>query len=123
MEVFDLIAIALAVSAASITVSKTAITERFRKWLWTKKAFKTVAYLADCPYCQAHWYAAVLIAMMAPWEGVFTFLVQVGAVIAMSAIATGYILKLLIWDQREIDSLREKLDEAIETISELIEEK
>lgn len=115
----DTLALSLACSAASVTVSKTHITEGVRAWLWKQPRLRVVAYLADCPYCISHWVAAALVAALIPWSGVFPFLVQTGEVIALSAIAIGAIMKLMGWDQRDLDKLRGELTEAHEVIAEL----
>ena len=118
-----LLLVALAVSAASVTITKSQITASFRAKLWqislTKPKMKSIAYLFDCPYCMSHWIAFFLVFMSFAWTGVIEYLVMVGAVIAIAAIATGAIMMLMGWHQAEVDQMRKELDEAYAMLEKL----
>jgi hypothetical protein len=114
----NVLSLALATSAASVTISKTKITEAPRKWLWEKK-WGMLAYLADCPYCVSHWIALVLVLTSFPWVGFLPFIITLGTVIAISAMSIGVIMKLMGWDQRDLDSLRDRLEEKESQLLEL----
>lgn len=124
MNVPDLLAVALATSAASVTISKTKITHGFRQWLWSKPKLSTIAYMFDCPYCISHWIALFLVAGMVgyPFPGLIPFIVVLGAVIALAAMSTGVIMHLMVWNQRDVDELRAQLDEAHKMIGELVKD-
>lgn len=118
-DLVTLIILGLATAAVSVTISKTKVTERFRKWLWTFPSMQTVAYLFDCPYCVSHWIAVVFVLATFQWPGFIPFLIICGATIAISAFSIGGIMKLMGWDQLELDYLRDELAEARETIDKL----
>lgn len=90
---------------------------------------RELALLADCPYCVSHWVALVLVLGLFQWEGLLVLLVNLGVVIAVAALVTGAMLKLLLWDQREVDRLNDelqvcedKLEETTEALRDLVRE-
>jgi hypothetical protein len=115
----ELVILGMATAALSVTLTKTHITESLREWLWKQPNLKTVAKLADCPYCMSHWVALFFVGFGLEWQGFFSFLISWFAVIAFSAIVIGTVIKLFIWDQREYDKLHEQLDEAHELLKTL----
>jgi hypothetical protein len=108
MLTWDILAMGLATSAASVTLSKTHITEPARRWLGKKTKLAQASYLANCPYCISHWIAVGLV-MGLPWQGFLQFLVQFGSVVAIAAIGIGVIMNLLGWHQKDLDELNEEL--------------
>jgi len=75
-----LLFLALATYAASITVSKSLIFERFREWIATKNDF--LYNLVSCPYCFSHWVAMFLVVgdgfMSSPFSVIVNWLAVIG---------------------------------------------
>lgn len=117
--VTDLILIALATAAISVTISKTYLTDSLREWLWSKPKLTVWAHLADCPYCISHWVALVAVGISYHFNSLYGYTMQVFAVIAVSAIVIGLIMKLMGWDQREYDRLHKQLEEMTAVLEKL----
>ena len=84
----QLLIIALAVSAASMTISQT---PPFRGLRLCAARWRPVAgRLLDCPYCLAHWLALAAVAFFRPF---WWLPVDVFAVVALSSI-----FSLAIWE-------------------------
>lgn len=61
---FQLLFLALATSAASMTVSKAKVFKGIRAWL--RGAWPWLGELVSCPYCTSHWVAVVMVAIWRP---------------------------------------------------------
>lgn len=104
---FVLLTLSLAVAAASITVTRAAVTKPLREWV-DSKGWTFVHKLLTCPYCMSHWFAA-----LAALYGSSTFLswlVLTFAIVALSAIITGLIFKLFLIQEAEIERLYEEIE-------------
>ncbi len=83
----ELIFLALATSAISVTITRSGVFAKQRSWLLEKNLW--LGRLVSCPYCLSHWVSAVLVGMYQPvvvslWIGV-DLLVSVFIVVALSA--------------------------------------
>jgi len=121
----DVIYLALATAAVSVTVAKSHAFEPLRKW--TEITFATwpmIGKLVRCPYCISHWVAFILALVCSPqlvdggW--LVNLLVTTFAVVSLAAIITGAILRLLWMQESEIDHLRDLLAEAQDQIRSLL---
>lgn len=93
-----IVALALAVSAVSVTVAKTKITMPLRKWVKGKSAW--LHSLVSCPYCLSHWlsFAAVLIyrPTLVHFFAPLDWLVSAFVIVALAAFSTGLIIRALL---------------------------
>ncbi len=119
----QVVALALATSAISVTISRGGVFSRQRKWLLKNKNW--LGRLASCPYCTSHWVAAVLVAIYQPtllsmWRPL-DLAISVFIVLAMGAVITGIITRLIPFEAEgeELDELYEALGRAKVTISKL----
>lgn len=109
MLTLELVEIALACSALSITIARAKATEGLRDWVQDRS--KLFGHLVHCPYCLSHW-AAIGLVFLLPFRGLGWLFVDVFAIVAIAAIVTGAAMKLLHMDERVIDELQEEVDEA-----------
>ena len=121
----DVIYLALATAAVSVTVAKSHGFEPLRKWTEiTFARWPMIGKLVRCPYCISHWVAFILVAIAQPHVinsgPVDNWLVGSFAVVALAAIITGAILRLLWMQESEIDHLRDLLAEAQDQIRSLL---
>ena len=120
VEQFTLMGAACA--ALSVTLAKSKVFEAPRDWLRRKSAL--LGDLAACPYCQSHWYAAGITLWLQPRliEGtpVANFVIISLAIVAVSALICGAIMRLLFMQEREIERLRARADVLAKTVQELL---
>lgn len=119
--VLYLAVLAMAVSAFSVTATKSVVTKPLRQWLTIHWPF--AGKLMSCPYCLSHWVAFIL----APMAGIRllewwlpNLLVVVFAIVAMAALCSAVITRgFLIYDE-EIATLKEDLADARAVITDLL---
>lgn len=104
-----LLILALATSALSITLTKSSMFEPARELI---KRWPVLYKLATCPYCTSHWIALVIVIHEPLRAGYGGAIIDVFAVVGLSAILAGLAIKLLHLDQHEAAKLQNALAEA-----------
>jgi hypothetical protein len=103
---FDTVEAALATSAVSITLNRTAVARGLRAWLTPR--VKILADLSNCPYCISHWVGGALaLQLTSNW---YDWAVTSMAIVGMSVLATGLSYKLLHWDEIELEKQRDEVE-------------
>jgi hypothetical protein len=101
-SVLELIVLALAGSAISMTLTKAVITKKFRDYIKSKSDFW--GELFSCPYCMSHWVNAVVLVLSQPIiltlfpEKIIPgieYVVIWFALVSLSAFGSGFIYKSL----------------------------
>lgn len=120
--------LALAVSAISVTVTRSSVTAKMRRWV--KKRSLWVGKLTACPYCFAHWVSLVAALVYKPvslgpwWADLIT---STFAITALAGIVAGVIMHLIHFAPDDdtadtIEQLRSALMTARATITRQQEE-
>lgn len=96
LGLYQIIALALATAAISVTISKAVIFASLREWIEEHNSW--FGELINCHYCTSHWVAMAFVAMYRPvfiqlWIGI-DLIVSLFCVVAISAIVSGVIIKL-----------------------------
>lgn len=96
LALYQVAVLALATAAISLTITKGRIFTSAREWIAGRN--KWLGELMSCPYCTSHWVAIVLVAIYRPviiqqWF-LIDLLVSVFAMVAMSAVICGVVIKL-----------------------------
>lgn len=120
----EILILALATSAISVTVTKGAIFSGLRSWIINKSEWS--GKLLSCPYCFSHWIAFALVMVYRPvlvtvWYP-FDLIISVFVVVAVSAIISGVIIWLLPFhsaETEEIQELRSALEKAKKYIAQI----
>lgn len=108
------VVLGLAVSAVSLTVTRSTLFEGFRDWLdgSSSRFVRPIAALFSCPYCLSHWVSLVaVLAFGQELTGGLTVpsaVVAVFALVALSALCTGAVLKLGVVGASEMRRQRER---------------
>lgn len=112
--------LALATSAASLTISKSKGFNGLREWF--AERVPVIGELLVCPYCLSHWFAlGLVLAIGLPDENrVLYVLVGTFALVGMSALITGAVMRLMFVHEGENERLRAALKLARQRIQELI---
>lgn len=96
IELYQVAVLALAVAAISVTTSKSRMFASSRVWIAGRSEF--LGELASCHYCTSHWLAIVLVAIyrpvLVPQWFLIDLIVSVFAMVAISALISGVIIKL-----------------------------
>lgn len=84
-----------------------------------------LAQLVSCPYCLSHWVAAAFVIPLGlnPLSDAGWFVgysVSIFAVVGMSALITGAVLRLLLMQESEIRALEGALNDAKKTIKDFL---
>lgn len=106
MTPFDFALYALAVSAGSITVTRTKITIPIRDWCLGH--IPILGQLLECPWCISHWLAGMVVLTL-PWTGLTSFVVWTFAIVGAAGLVSGVILTLFLKPENEIRRLAEKV--------------
>ena len=106
----ELILVALAVSAISITITKAGIFEKFRALFKNKWLGK----LMECTYCMSHWVALALVLLVYP-IGVWS-IVNIFAVVAISAVISWVIIDMLFNNDSIPENVKDTLQKAKDAI-------
>jgi hypothetical protein len=93
---YEVVVLALATAAISVTISKAQVFSSFRDWVADNNAW--LGDLISCHYCTSHWVAMGFIVIYHPflvrkWI-VSDLFVSLFATVAISALVSGLILKL-----------------------------
>lgn len=93
---YEVVVLALATAAISVTISKAQVLSSFRDWVADHSAW--LGDLISCHYCTSHWVAIGFIAIYHPflvrkWT-VSDLFISLFATVAISAVVSGVILKL-----------------------------
>lgn len=116
-KVFDFVLVALAISAVSLTVTRSHLFERWRDYLQDHRPNDLFTQTVTCPYCFAHW-AALVPAFW--WTAIFfyaptriaawaLFITSWLAFVAASALIMGAMIKLLLHSEWEMEKLKRRL--------------
>ncbi len=105
----DAIVAAFAVAAVSMTVARSSALRPIREsFLQTHP--RTIGKLLSCPYCLSHWATVFVIPWLGPAD-LYSAVVAFFAVIAASAVITGFAIRLLHMGQDEFEDLRDDLEQ------------
>lgn len=90
------IVLAFAVSAISMTISKTKVFRPVRQWIQARSQW--LGELVNCPYCTIHWVAFAAVALYRPIVvvsglRVLDLFVSAFVVIAVASIVSGWIFQ------------------------------
>lgn len=116
---YQVVVLALATAAISVTISRAWIFASFRMWVSYHSAW--LGELVSCSYCLSHWVAIVLVAIYRPviikHLVVIDLVVSVFVMVTLAAITGGLVTKLNPFPSRsdEIESERAKLREALKS--------
>lgn len=108
---FEFIVLAMAVAAMSLTLAKAKVTSRLRGWLLTKVPW--LGEMVQCIYCVSHWIAfgvALVVMPLQPYPDWLNLLITTFSLVGLAAIINGAAIKLLHWDQQELNDLRLALE-------------
>ncbi len=88
--------LALAVSALSMTITKTKVTKTLRLWVKAHNAW--LGELLSCPYCTSHWLAFAVVAIYQPRvvdSGLLVLDLFISAmmIVALAAVMSGLIFR------------------------------
>lgn len=127
---YQVVVLALATAAISTTISKGGIFASAREWIFERNEW--LGKLVSCSYCTSHWVAMALVAFYRPvlvqqWL-IADLVISVFSVVAISAIISGLIIKLIPFqqpqsaedeiDEEEVEQLRVALQTARDKIVE-----
>lgn len=104
----DLILLSFAVAVVSVTLTRSHLTKTWRlKYLHTPYM---LGELINCPYCMAHWVALGF----SLWLGGRWHIVLVNALVmcGLASLVIGFMLRLWLWTETEIEEMRGLLREA-----------
>lgn len=112
--------LALAVSAISVTVTKSSVAKPMREWIKSRSPF--LGKLFSCPYCFSHWVSFIVTAasgvtVIDSW--LINFIVMSFAIVALATLCSGAMMRGMLMQEDQIQSLTEDLDEARTMIREL----
>lgn len=110
MITLKIILIALAVAAVSLTLTKSHIAAPFQDWLRARSLM--LWKLSTCAYCVSHWVAVVAVAFAAPTvfdDAITNFVVLTFAVISLSSMIVGVVMRALFMHEREVSLLRDEV--------------
>ncbi len=93
---YQVIVLALATAAISVTTSKSRLFASAREWSAKKNTW--LGELVSCSYCTSHWVAITLVVIYQPvvvsqWVVIDLF-VSVFVIVAIAAIVSGVVIKL-----------------------------
>lgn len=93
---YQIIVLALATAAISVTTSKSRLFASAREWSAKKSTW--LGELVSCSYCTSHWVAIALVVIYQPvavsqWI-VIDLIVSVFVIVAIAAIVSGVVIKL-----------------------------
>ena len=115
-----LLVLALAVSALSITVTRSKVTNGMREH--ALRLYQPLGNLLSCPYCFSHWaaFAASLACPLhlVPGGALLNLIVSTFAIVGLSAIITGACMQLLHAHETIIERLTEENDGLADDLSE-----
>lgn len=113
----QLLVLPLAISAASLTLTKGKIFRTPRMAISKRSSF--LRGLFSCPYCMSHWLSALIVLIM-PWEVITAlllpdFLIWVLYYVGVSALISGLIMRLIQFsdDEDPTDLLMKRLTDQI----------
>lgn len=106
----DVFMTALAISALSVTASKSALFEAPRRWVKGP-----LGKLFSCPYCLSHWFALAAVAWL-PLASLANAFVTLFALVSLSAMITGVTIQLLHQGEHERDALQQRLEKLEEEL-------
>lgn len=106
----DLIGLSLCVGLASITLTRTQLTKRFRHAIidWPFM----LGDLASCPYCLAHWLGFMSAFLLQPSLGI-SYVINAGVIIALACLYIGVVMRLWYSQETELEDMRDLLKEAM----------
>lgn len=119
-DALTLAVLGLAVGAIATTISKAHIGDIPRAWVARQSKF--LGELLACPYCVSHWIAAAIVVAtpMRITGNVFVdYPAQGFSLVALGAFTVGMIMKLMLWDQAELEQAHKERDEAVATLREI----
>ena len=129
---YQVVVLALATAAISTSISKGRVFASAREWIF--ECNEWLGELVSCSYCTSHWVALTFVAIYRPmliqqWF-IVDFFVSVSSVVAISAVVSGVIIKLIPWQQPlpadepddEVDQEVEQLRVALQTARDKIVE-
>lgn len=123
LALVNLVVLAFAVAGLSTTITKAKLTAPIRAWV--KKRSDLFGYMLGCPYCISHWIAVILVGFSREnylFGGpVRDWFIQTFAVVALAAIITGAIMRMLGWHEAEVEELRNENDALRATLREIAE--
>lgn len=110
ITILDLCVLALATSVASVTLTRSSLTKSLRRRLVPG----LIRELWHCPYCMAHWIAPLLCAFGLRGAGLslVNAAIAILAVIGLSALFMGLLMRLWLFQEGELEEMRELLNEA-----------
>jgi hypothetical protein len=93
---YQVVVLALAIAAISVTTAKSRIFASARSWINERNEW--LGELASCQYCTSHWLALVFVAIYRPviikqWI-IVDLLVSLFSMVAIAAVISGLIIKL-----------------------------
>jgi hypothetical protein len=120
-KVLDLVLVALAISAVSLTVTRSHLTEPWREHLLDHRPNDLFTRMITCPYCFAHWLAV----FGAVWWGVryldwhtlglgraaVSVLIVGFALVSLSTIVMGLMIRLMLATEWEMEKLKRRVRE------------
>jgi hypothetical protein len=119
-DALTLAVLGLAVGGLSTTISKAHALDIPRAWI--ARHSKVLGELIHCPYCVSHWIAAaIVVAAPAKITGnaFVDYPAQGFSLVALGAFTVGMIMKLMLWDQAELEQAHRERDEAVATLREI----
>lgn len=125
IDAVTLIAVSMAISSISMTVAKTKVFAPMRDWVFARNEW--LGNLISCPYCLSHWLTFAAVAWYQPkiiesQIVFFDLIVSIFAIVAIAAIVSGIMTRLL-WeasDTGKSDAEIEKLKDALQKAKQII---
>ena len=112
LSALDFCEVSFAVSAVSISLTRSHITNPLRdradRWPYLLKE------LLSCPYCMSHWIAGIFAVEFS--HSIMGWIINTFALVGASSLITGLILKLWLWSEAELERVRGKLHALISEV-------
>lgn len=103
-----------AVSAFSLTVTRSKLLKPLREATggWKREFLR-------CPYCVSHWFAGA-ITIVNRQSSIGNWAVYWMGMVAASAVISGVIIRLFLWNESHIEELESQLEEAASLLKEIV---
>lgn len=105
----DMGVLSLATAAVSVTITRSSLTAPWSK-RW--RHIPQFGELINCPYCMSHWVALGMSLMALTQLAPAAFMIAICAVIGAACLWIGLLQRLWLFQESEIEELRDLLREA-----------
>lgn len=114
-DVIDLCLLAIASGMMSLVITRSHLTKSLRHWLLDVR-FLMIGELVNCPFCMAFW-TSLPLTLVIDSGGLHFWPIHWLVITGLACLFMGVLLKLWLFREDELESMRELLREARDTIA------